>query len=143
MKLSHKRKINHKYQRESYKGCRASASLVDPTTIDLILNTCTFIGGAVGVVQTPDTYRKVRNNFRRNVMRRFLTDTKNACKVKLLENGKACNAPTKLIQIELNMQPLFARVCTENPAHLVHANGKRIKLSDLSEEQRKELFELK
>ncbi|MDP4488904.1 hypothetical protein QDG88_13335 [Pseudoalteromonas piscicida] len=143
MKLSHKRKINHKYHRENHKRLGPSASLIDAETIQFILNSCTYIGGTVALVQAPEAYRKVRNSFRRNVMQRFLVDSKNACKVKLLESGKVCNAPTKIIQIELKKRPLFARVCSDNPAHLVHADGKRIKLSDLSKEQQKELFELK
>lgn len=143
MKLSHKRKINHKYQRENHKRLGPSASLCDPSSVELILSTCTVIGGVVGLTQAPEAYQKVRNNLRRNVMQRFLVDSKNACKIRLPENGKVCNAPTKIIQIELKNQPFFTRVCSENPAHLVHADGKRIRFCDLSKEQQKDLVELK
>ncbi|WP_392352429.1 hypothetical protein [Pseudoalteromonas rhizosphaerae] len=139
MKISHKRKINHKYQRHHTTKHGPTACFIDGSAIDIINTTCGIVGGFVAVTQAPKAYRTVTNGIRRNVLGRFLSDAKEACK--LTQNGKVCNASTKLIQITLkDERTFFARQCSENPAHLVDANGIRIKLNNLSEKQREELF---
>lgn len=139
MRISHKNKINHKYQRSHNKRLGPTACLIDGSSIDVVNTTFTVISGLVSIPLIPTSYRLVKNGIRRNVLGRFFADSKGACKV--LEHGKACNASTKLIEITLKGEkPFFVRQCSANPAHLVDANGVRIKFSNLSERQQKELF---
>ncbi|MDK1289770.1 hypothetical protein [Pseudoalteromonas umbrosa] len=139
MKISHKNKVKQKYKRQHNRRLGPTACLIDGSAIEVVNTTLTIVSGLVAVPHIPSSYRKLKNGIRRNVIGRFLNDSKNACKI--LEGGKACNASTKLIEITLKGErPLFARLCSENPAHLVDSNGTRIKLNNLSERQKKELF---
>lgn len=139
MKKSHKNKINHKYDRHQNRYKAPKASVLSAESIQTITDVALYTSTFITLTQAPDTLKRLTNSVRKNVLRKFLHNSRSACKVK--EGIKICYATTKVVEIELkNGKSMFARSCTKNPAHIVDVNGVRIKLVNLSDSQCEKLF---